>query len=259
MHAHSHSITQPTKFEFTKENFAKAQEIIARYPAGRQRSAVMPLLTLAQFQHDGWVPKAAIEYIAAILGLPAIKVHEVASFYTMYNLAPIGKHHLQVCTTTPCWLRGSDDIMKACESKLGVKAGHTTPDGLFTLVEAECLGACVNAPMMQVTSVNPERDGYYEDLTPHLAMNLIDQLAADMAPDFGSLSGRHSSEPSTGATTLQKGKKTKPKYDTKITTPEDDGAPTAAALAKIEKAKQGEKETIKPKSSTTIGKKKKED
>lgn len=272
---HHHAVEQPKSFQFTPENFAKAKEIIARYPAGRQRSAVMPLLTLAQFQHDGWVPQAAIEYIASILGLAPIKVHEVASFYTMYNLAPVGKHHLQVCTTTPCWLRGSDEIVKACESKLGVKAGETTPDGLFTLVEAECLGACVNAPMLQVTSVNPERDGYYEDLTPHLAMSLIDALAADMAPEFGSLSGRKSSEPATGATTLQKGKKPKPKFDAKITSPDDTGEPSEKALAKIEKAQAGKlsitKEvlaekvepaktaTLKPKSSSTIGKKKKKE
>lgn len=256
---------QPAAFEFSPENFKKAQEIIARYPAGRQRSAVMPLLTLAQQQHGGWVPKAAMEHIAAILGLAPIKVHEVASFYTMYNLAPVGKHHLQVCTTTPCWLRGSDDVMKACESKLGVKNGETTADGLFTLQEVECLGACVNAPMMQVTSYGENaRDGFYEDLTPHLAAELIDRLAAEMAPEFGSLAGRKSSEPATGATTLLKGKKARPKLDAKITTPDDNGAPTEAALAQIAKAKQeealkAEKPKLKPKSSTTSGKKKKED
>lgn len=234
----SESRVPAEKFEFTKENFAEAKRIIAQYPAGRQRSAVMPLLTLAQQQNNGWIPQAAIEYIASILGLAPIKVQEVASFYTMYNLAPVGKNHLQVCVTTPCWLRGSDEVVKACESRLGVKPGETTPDGLFTLTEVECLGACVNAPMMQVTSSAPHRDGFYEDLTPHLTMGLIDALAAGNAPEFGSLGGRKSSEPSTGATTLGQGRVAAVKLDTAITTMDDTGEPTAAALELVSKPKK---------------------
>lgn len=232
------AITQPSMFEFTPENFAEAKKIIARYPAGRQQSAVMPLLTLAQKQNNGWIPRAAMDHIASILGMAPIRVYEVASFYTMYNLEPVGKHHLQVCTTTPCWLRGSDEIIAACESKLGIKTGHTTPDGLFTLVEAECLGACVNAPMMQVTSYAPYKDGFYEDLTPHLAQYVIDALAADKAPDFSSLAGRKSSEPSTGPTTLQHGKIAAVKLDTAITGMDDTGEPTAEALELVSKPKK---------------------
>ncbi len=258
-------VEQPESFEFTKENFEAAKKVIAKYPAGRQQSAVMPLLELAQQQHQGWLPRAAMDYVASILGMPPMKVYEVATFYTMYNLSPVGKHHLQVCTTTPCWLRGSDEILAACEAKLGVKAGETTPDGLFTLHEVECLGACVNAPMMQVTS-SPYRDGFYEDLTPHLTQQLIDLLAAGQKPEFGSLAGRKSSEPATGVTTLQKGKVKQPiKLDTKITTMDDTGAPSEEALALVSKPKkkaekaQEEKKTIKPKSSSTTGKKKKKE
>lgn len=220
-------IEQPTSFEFSPEHFEEAKKIIARYPAGRQRSAVMPLLILAQKQSHGWVPRAAMDHIASILGLAPIKVYEVASFYTMYNLAPVGKHHLQVCTTTPCWLRGSDEVMSACEAKLGIKSGETTPDGLFTLQEVECLGACVNAPMVQVTSYGENyRDGYYEDLTPHLTVGLIDGLAAGKPPAFGSLAGRHSSEPATGTTATSQGKVKQVKLETKITSMDDNGAPS---------------------------------
>jgi NADH-quinone oxidoreductase E subunit len=240
-HGHKVAVVQPDKFEFTAENFKRAEEVIARYPAGRQRSAVMPLLEIAQEQHDGWLPRAAMDYVAAVLGLAPMKVYEVASFYTMYNLQPVGKHHLQVCTTTPCWLRGSDDIMKTCETKLGVKSGETTADGLFTLQEVECLGACVNAPMMQVTSATPYRDGFYEDLTPHLVDGLIDALAANQTPEFGSLSGRKSSEPATGATTLQKGKKAKPKMDAQITTLDDTGEPSEEGLAILKQQEEKEK------------------
>ena len=118
----------------------------------------MPLLDLAQRQHDGWLPRAAMDHVAELVGLPQMRIYEVATFYTMYNLAPIGENHLQVCTNLPCWLRGSDDVVKTCKNKLGINMGETTPDGKFTLNEMECLGACVNAPMMQIN------DDYYEDL-----------------------------------------------------------------------------------------------
>src|SRR5262249_32270557 len=126
---------QPEHFEFTKENLKEAEKIIAKYPAGKQQSAVMPLLMVAQRPHQNWVPQVAIEYIAQMLGMPKIRVHEVASFYTMYNLAPMGRYHVQCCTTTPCWLRGSDDVVKACKDTLGIDFGQTTEDGLFTLTE----------------------------------------------------------------------------------------------------------------------------
>lgn len=191
---HNKVFQQPESFQFVAENWQQAQKIIARYPAGRQQSAVMPLLMLAQKQHDNWIPRAAMDYIAQMLGMPPIRVYEVASFYTMYNLQPMGKHHVQVCTTTPCWLRGSDAVLHACERKLGVHPGQTTKDGMFTLSEVECLGACVNAPMMQVTSIGG-RDVYYEDLTAESAEKILESLANGQAPKEGPQSGRVSSEP----------------------------------------------------------------
>lgn len=191
---------QPKSFAFSPDNAAKAKQIIARYPAGREQSAVMPLLMLAQRQNDGWVCRAAIEHIGMVLGMPFMRVMEVASFYTMYNLAPVGKHHVQCCTTTPCWLRGSDDMVKACHDELGIGFGETTPDGLFTLTEVECLGACVNAPMLEVTT--PDWDRYYEDMTYESTRRLLHQLRRGEAPEAGSCGGRHSSEPITGPTTL---------------------------------------------------------
>ena len=141
---------QPESFAFTPENMAKADAIIAKYPEGRQASAVMPLLDLAQRQHDNWIPLAAIDVISEKLKMPRIRVLEVATFYTMYNLKPVGKYFLQACTTTPCWLRGSDQVMKCIKDKLGLDNHQTSEDGMFTLLEVECLGACANAPILQV-------------------------------------------------------------------------------------------------------------
>ncbi len=135
-----------------------------------------------------------MDYVANMLGMPPVKVYEVASFYTMYNLQPVGKHFVQVCTTTPCWLKGSDKIVEACENRLGVKIGETTDDGQFTLREVECLGACVNAPMCQVTSFGGD-DNYYEDLTPDSVIKIIDSLMSGEKPKVGPQSGRISSEP----------------------------------------------------------------
>jgi NADH-quinone oxidoreductase E subunit len=180
---------QEQAFAFLPENVRKAEEIIARYPAGRQQSAVMPLLMLAQRQNGNYLTKSAMDTIASILGMAPVRVYEVASFYTMYNLSPVGRHVIEVCTTTPCWLSGSDAIMAACEKKLGIKAGETTADGNFTLREVECLGACVNAPMCAVG------DHFYEDLTAETMSKLIDMLALDQEPKPGPQSGRHSSEP----------------------------------------------------------------
>lgn len=191
---------QPESFEFTPENLAEAQEIIARYPEGRQASAVLPLLMIVQRQAEGWVPKAGMDYVAHLLGMAPVRVYEVATFYTMYNMEPVGRHHVQICTTTPCWLRGSDDIVNACQKKLGIGLGETTADGQFTLQEVECLGACVNAPMVQITSYGPEfRDEYYEDLTPESTTAILEGLAKGEFPKAGPQSGRHASEPS-GAT-----------------------------------------------------------
>ena len=189
MSAKISAVSQPEYFQFTPENEVRAKEMIAKYPAGRQQSAVMPLLTLAQQQHDNWLPKAAMDTIASMLGMPPVRVYEVASFYTMYNLSPVGRYMIEVCTTTPCWLRGSDAIVDACREKLGIEVGETTKDGLFTLKEAECLGACVNAPMCQVGA------HYYEDLTPRDVDNIIDTLARGGQPKSGPQSGRVSSEP----------------------------------------------------------------
>lgn len=191
---HYNPEVEPPSFAFTPENMVEANTIIAKFPAGRQQSAVLPLLALAQKQNDNWLPKVAMDYVASMLGMPPVRVYEVASFYTMYNLEPVGEHFVQVCTTTPCWLRGSDDIISACEKRLGVKIGDTTSDGKFTLREVECLGACVNAPMVQVTSYGGE-DHYYEDLTQKSVVQVIDSLAIGERPKAGSQVGRISSEP----------------------------------------------------------------
>ena len=176
-------------FAFTRENLEAAKAIVAKYPPGRQQSAVMPLLMLAQKQNANYLSRPAMDYVAEMLGMAPVRVYEVASFYTMYNLEPVGRHMIEVCTTTPCWLRGSDAILAACERKLGVKTGETTPDGKFTLKEAECLGACVNAPMCAVGG------HYYEDLTSESMTRIIDMLALDQQPKPGPQSGRVSSEP----------------------------------------------------------------
>jgi len=184
-------------FAFTPETKAKADKVIARYPAGRQQSAVMPLLDLAQRQNSGWLSKEAIEHVAEVLSMPVIRVYEVATFYTMYNLQPIGRYHVQVCTTTPCWLRDSGSVVEACRKTLGIEVGETTADGMFTLKEVECLGACVNAPMMQVN------DDYYEDLDPASTARILEALKRGETPKPGPQNGRHTSEPLGGATTLK--------------------------------------------------------
>ena len=150
---------QPNSFEFTPANMAWLEEQIAKYPPGRQASAVIPALWRAQKQHDYWLPRKAIEKVADILGMPYIRVLEVATFYTMFNLSPVGKFFVQLCGTTPCMLRGSDALIEICEQRIGHQ-GHVTADGLFSWLEVECLGACCNAPMVQIN------DDYYEDLTP---------------------------------------------------------------------------------------------
>ncbi len=189
-------MVQPDSFEFSAENLAKAKQIIARYPEGRQASAIMPLLDMAQRQ-SGWLPRAAIICVAEMIGVAHIRAYEVATFYTMYNLAPVGEHLVQVCTTTPCWLRGSADIVTACEKHLGIKLGETTADGRVTLREVECLGACVNAPLMQVG------DDYYEDLDGASTVKILEDLQAGRKPKPGSQTGRQTSAPAPGLTTLK--------------------------------------------------------
>lgn len=187
---------EPETFAFTSENEEKAQAYIARYPEGRQASAVMPLLDLAQRQCGGWLPRVAIEYIADYLSMPVIRVWEVVSFYVMYFDKPVGRNVVWVCTTTPCWLRGSDDIVAACREHLGVEVGETTEDGMFTLLEQECLGACVNAPMVQVN------DHYYEDLDREKIVAILEALRRGERPKIGSQTGRMASAPQSGPKVL---------------------------------------------------------
>jgi len=190
-------IAQPASFAFTAENLPKAKAIIAKYPPGRQASAVLALLDLAQRQHDNWLPRAAMDVVADMLELAPIRVYEVATFYTMFNLKPVGRYLLQICTTTPCWLRGSDEVVEACERKLGIKMRETTPDGRVTMTEVECLGACVNAPVIQVN------DDFYEDLDARSTEALLDALQRGEKPPIGSVKKRQGSMPEGGKTTLK--------------------------------------------------------
>ncbi len=190
-------------FAFTPAWDEKAKAAVARYPEGRQRSAVMALLDFAQrqvgedTQTQGWLPIPVIEYVAAYLSMPVIRVLEVATFYTMYNLVPVGRFHVQVCGTTPCMLRGSDDLLAACK-KRGMHKGHNSDDGLWTLTEVECMGNCASAPMVQINDDN------YEDLTPERLDAVLDALAAGKTPKPGTQEpGRHTVEPLGGPTTLK--------------------------------------------------------
>ena len=186
---------EPKTWTFTPENRAKVDAAIKKYPAGRQASAVLFCLDTAQRQH-GWVPQAAIEHIATILGLAPIRVTEVASFFTMINRKPVGKYLLQVCGTTPCWLCGSNDVFAAIKEETGAGPGETSADGLFTVMEVECLGACVNAPVVQIN------DDYFEDLNKDNVKAVLKKLKSGEWPKPGSQSGRHSTEPVGGPTTL---------------------------------------------------------
>jgi NADH-quinone oxidoreductase subunit E len=186
---------QPASFAFTADNLAWAKDRIAKYPEGRQASAVIPLLWRAQEQSGGWLPQKAIEHVAALLGMARIRVLEVATFYTMFNLAPVGKFHVQLCGTTPCMLRGSDELKKICQDRIGEQL-HVTADGKFSWIEVECLGACVNAPMAQINY------DYYEDLTPANFEKVLDELAAGRTPKPGPQNDRQLSAPVGGPTTL---------------------------------------------------------
>jgi len=183
-------------FSLNKENEAEAKKIVARYPEGRQASAVLPLLTIAQMQAGGWLSTPVLDYVANYLGMPYIRVYEVASFYDMYNTVPVGRIQVRVCTTTPCWLCGSDDVVKACKDELGIGIGESTEDEKFFLREFECLGACANAPILWVD------DDFYEDLDYESAKAIIKDLKAGKKPKPGSARSRKGSMPIEGRTTL---------------------------------------------------------
>lgn len=187
---------QPKEFAFTAENLAWAKKQIAKYPEGRQQSAVIPLLWRAQEQAGGWLPQKAIEHVAHVLGMANIRVLEVATFYTMFNLAPVGKFHVQMCGTTPCRLRGADALLDICNRRIGHQY-EVTADGKFSWVEVECLGACVNAPMAQINY------DYYEDLTPESFEKILDEMAAGRTPKPGPQVDRQLSAPIGGRTTLK--------------------------------------------------------
>lgn len=188
--------TQPSAFAFTPEYMEKAKAFIAKYPAGRQASAVLALLDLAQRQQGGWLPRVAMDHVAEVLGMAPIRVYEVATFYSMFNLSPAGVYHVQVCRTTPCWLRGADDLTETCKRKLGIGLKGRTADGKFSLVEVECLGACVNAPVVQIN------DDFYEDLDPRRLEAVLDALARGEKPTIGSQTGRQGSAPEGGPQVL---------------------------------------------------------
>lgn len=188
---------QPPSFAFSADNLAWAQATIAKYPPGKEASAVLPVLWRAQEQHQGWLPEPAIRYVADMLGMAYIRVLEVATFYTMFQLAPVGsKAHVQVCGTTPCMLRGAEDLIKVCKSKINPEPHHLSEDGAFSWEEVECLGVCANAPMVQIYKDT------YEDLTPELLENVLECFASGNPPKPGSQIGRTASCPEGGATTL---------------------------------------------------------
>ena len=187
---------QPIDFKFKEKNLEEAKKIIKIYPEGKQQSAVMALLYLAQKQNDNWIPLVAMKYIAKFLNMPYIKVYEVATFYTMYNLSPVGKYFFQICTTTPCMIRGAYDIVNACKEKISNKENQLSKDKTCSWTEVECLGACINAPMMQIN------DDYYEDLNREKTEKIINQIQNGEKPIPGSYRGRNNSEPENNRKTL---------------------------------------------------------
>ena len=191
---------QPESFEFTKENKDNAKKILKKYPINRKKSAVMPFLYLAQKQNENWIPLTAMKYIAKYLEMPYIKVYEVATFYTMYNLAPVGKYFVQVCTTSPCLIRGADKVVKICKEKISKEENTLSENKLCSWLEVECLGACVNAPMMQINN------DYYEDLNEKNTIEIIDSLLADKPIKSKSFRNRTSSAPEKDRPILNDGK-----------------------------------------------------
>ncbi len=187
---------QPESFEFNLSSLEAAKNIILKYPKGKQQSAVMPLLYIAQKQNNNWIPLAAMKYIAKFLDMPYIKVYEVATFYTMYNLSPVGKHFIQVCTTTPCMIRGANQLVEACKEKISENECELSNDKNCSWMEVECLGACVNAPMMQIN------DDYYEDLDKEKTLKILDKILKGETPKPGSYRGRVNNEPENNRKTL---------------------------------------------------------
>jgi len=187
---------QPENFEFNEENLLEANNIIKKYPKGKQQSAVMSLLYIAQKQNHNWIPLSAMKYIGKLLEMPYIKVYEVATFYTMYNLTPVGKNFIQVCTTTPCMIRGAGEIVEACKEKISESENTLSENKTCSWMEVECLGACINAPMMQIN------DDYYEDLDKNKALKILDQILLGKKPEPGSYRGRLNSEPENNRKTL---------------------------------------------------------
>ncbi len=190
------SSEQPENFEFNSTSLEAAKIIVTRYPLGKQQSAVMALLYIAQKQNNNWIPLAAMKYIGKFLDMPYIKVYEVATFYTMYNLAPVGKHFIQICTTTPCMIRGAYKLVEACKEKISKKENELSKDKSCSWMEVECLGACVNAPMMQIN------DNYYEDLDKEKTLKILDKILNGETPKPGSYRGRVNNEPENNRKTL---------------------------------------------------------
>ena len=190
------SKNQPENFEFTKESLEEAKNIIKKYPKDKQQSAVMPLLNIAQKQNDNWIPLSAMKYIGKFLEMPYIKVYEVATFYSMYNLSPVGKYFVQVCTTTPCMIRGANKLVEACKEKISEDESVLSNDKSCSWMEVECLGACVNAPMMQIN------DDYYEDLDKEKTLKILDKILNGEKPTPGSYRGRMNNEPENNRKTL---------------------------------------------------------
>jgi len=191
---------QPQNFEFNSDSFKAAKKIISNYPEGKMQSAVMELLFIAQRQNDNWIPLAAIKYIGKFLEMPYIKVYEVATFYTMYNLAPVGNFFIQVCTTTPCMISGAYKLVEACKEKISEKENELSKDKNCSWMEVECLGACVNAPMMQIN------DDYFEDLDKEKTLKILDEIINDKTPKPGSYKGRSNNEPTNNRKTLMDNK-----------------------------------------------------
>ena len=187
---------QPEKFEFNHESLEAAKKILSNYPEGKEKSAVMALLYIAQRQNNNWIPLSAIKYIAKFLNMPYIKVYEVATFYSMYNLSPVGNFHVQICTTTPCMIRGAYKIVDVCKKKISEKENVLSENGNCSWTEVECLGACINAPMMQINN------DYYEDLDIRQSEKIIDEVLLGKKPKPGSYRGRINSEPENNRKTL---------------------------------------------------------
>ena len=187
---------QPDKFEFDQQSLEAAKKILSNYPKGKEKSAVMALLYIAQRQNNNWIPLSAIKYIAKFLNMPYIKVYEVATFYSMYNLSPVGNFHVQICTTTPCMIRGAGKIVEACKEKISENENELSKDKNCSWMEVECLGACINAPMMQIN------DDYYEDLDKEKALMILDDIIKGKTPKPGSYRGRINSEPENNRKTL---------------------------------------------------------